>query len=110
MKASAPAILTESPLQQTGSGDDEDRKSAHPKVQPATRKSRVHSHVDTNNDHGCGTVSDTGWENERSRLESQRVPKKGNLLVGAFEGESGGFFADILFSSRHNIHMPFLPS
>ena len=85
MRASALAILTESPSQQTGSGDNEDRSPSTPKVQPTTRKSRAHSHVDTN-DHGCGTVAQ-GWENEKSRLESQQVPRKRNLLVGAFTGE-----------------------
>ena len=60
--------------------------STRPKVQPATRKSRAPSHVDTNDDHGCRTQ---GWVNEKSRRGSQQARERRNLLVGTFEGESG---------------------
>lgn len=66
MKESGHAILTESPSQQKGSGMMKITSLPTPiktKVQLATRKSRVHSHVDTD-DHGCGTATKDGKTKE----------------------------------------------
>ena len=90
------AILSESPSQQTGSGNNEDHKSVHTRKFNQRRESHVYTLTSTpTTTNGCRTQ---GWESEKSRPASLQVPGRRNPLVGMFVGESG---RSLLISSAH---------